>query len=395
MKVFSKLFFVSARPFDNRHVTSRLLFLGGWTVVGVFFSIQGYVYSRLLNRHGGWKHAFLSNLPDWYLWAGLSLLIYWLARRFRFEKGRWKSSLAIHLPASFAVALAHLALAVTSLFVFVIDSSQGSQTWIRLFRFNFALTFHWNVMTYWSVLGLCYGLDFYHRFKDRELAAARLESRLAQAQLAALKMQLHPHFLFNTLHSISALLHKDLELADRMIARLGDFLRLTLDHSRRQEVTLQEELNFLTCYLEIERIRFGGRLTILYEVDPATREALVPNLLLQPIAENAIRHGISPRSEPGRIVIRSERAGALLRLQIIDDGPGLRSRPSGGGDISEGLGLANTRERLRQVYGNQYDFHLRDGPEKGLTVTIEIPFRLGNGTPDESSLAEVHEISRS
>jgi two-component system, LytTR family, sensor kinase len=187
-----------------------------------------------------------------------------------------------------------------------------------------------------------------------------------------LKMQLHPHFLFNTLNSISALLHQDPGLADRMIARLGDFLRLTLDNSGSQEVTLQRELEFLKCYLEIERVRFQDRLTVSYDVAPETLDAMVPNLVWQPIVENAIRHAIAPRAGSGRIEVRAQRIGSKLQLQVKDDGPGLSSKQGSNG--SKGVGLANTRERLRQLYGDEQRFELGSGSDRGLVVTLEIPF---------------------
>jgi len=210
-----------------------------------------------------------------------------------------------------------------------------------------------------------------------------LEAQLVQAQLQALKMQLHPHFLFNTLNSISALLHHDPELADRMIARLGDFLRLTLDNSGAQEVTLQKELEFLKCYLEIERVRFQDRLTVSYDVAPETLEAMVPNLVWQPIVENAIRHAIAPRAGKGQIEVRAQRTGAKLQLQVQDDGPGLPTNQNSNGSSSKGVGLANTRERLRQLYGSNHRFELANGSGRGLVVTLEIPFNPSVNRTDE------------
>jgi two-component system, LytTR family, sensor kinase len=188
-------------------------------------------------------------------------------------------------------------------------------------------------------------------------------------------MQLHPHFLFNTLHSISALQLKDIAAANRMIARLGDFLRLTLDNSGAQEVSLQKELEFLKCYLEIERIRFQDRLTVNMEVEPQTLDARVPNLILQPIVENAIKHGISPRAAPGRIDIRVKRDNGLLQLEVEDNGRGIGGNGRGAKIIKEGLGLSNTRARLDQLYGASYRFDLQNVDEGGLRVTIEIPLK--------------------
>src|SRR5205085_3675512 len=223
--------------------------------------------------------------------------------------------------------------------------------------------------------------DYYRRHQQEELKISRLEAALAhaqleitQAQLQALKMQLQPHFLFNTLNSISTLLDEDVEAADEMLARLGDFLRLTLDNSGAQEVTLQEELEFLRCYLEIERVRFQDRLAVELKIDADALAARVPNLILQPLVENAIRHGIVARRGPGRIEIRASRTDGLLRLQVKDNGPGLHADSGASPTLKRGLGFALTRERLERLYATRQSLTLVDAPEGGLEVTLEIPF---------------------
>lgn len=186
-------------------------------------------------------------------------------------------------------------------------------------------------------------------------------------------MQLHPHFLFNTLHSIAALQLEDVAAAQKMTARLGDFLRLTLDNAGAQVVMLKQEMEFVRCYLDIERVRFGPRLSVHFEMASETLDARVPNLILQPIVENAIRHGIAPQPTPGRLDITARRANRKLCLEVRDNGPGLDT--SGSGSVyREGLGLANTRARLEQLYGTEYRLELHDAPEGGLVVTMEIPF---------------------
>ncbi|HZB44051.1 MAG TPA: histidine kinase, partial [Pyrinomonadaceae bacterium] len=226
---------------------------------------------------------------------------------------------------------------------------------------------------YGLVLVFAHASSYYRRYREGELRAVQLQAQLSQAQLQALKMQLHPHFLFNTLHSISALVHKDPEAADRMIARLGDFLRLTLENSGTQEVTLQKELEFLQCYLEIERIRFQDRLTTRMEIDSRSLDSRVPNLILQPIVENALRHGIAPRSTPGRIEISAKRNNGSVRIEVKDNGPGISAISATNGRFREGLGLTNTRARLEQLYGEAHRFELANDPHGGLTVTLEIP----------------------
>jgi LytS/YehU family sensor histidine kinase len=187
-------------------------------------------------------------------------------------------------------------------------------------------------------------------------------------------MHLNPHFPFNTLHSISALMHQDAQAADRMIARLSDLLRASLESSDTQEVTLRQELEILQRYLEIEQIRFGSRLTVKMDVAPDTLEARVPNLILQPLVENAICHGIQPHAKPGRIELRSQRADGMLMLEVCDNGGGLRKDEP----AQEGVGLSNTRTRLRTLYGQAHGFDLRDAPGGGLQVRLTIPFRTAD-----------------
>jgi LytS/YehU family sensor histidine kinase len=209
-----------------------------------------------------------------------------------------------------------------------------------------------------------------------------MKTQLAQAQLKALKMQLHPHFLFNTLHSISSLVLDDPPKANSMIARLGDFLRLTLDHSDQQLITLQQEMEFVRCYLEIEQVRFGERLKVEYQVEPGTTSALVPHLILQPLVENAIQHAIAPRSDRGKITISARQTGDLLALEIRDSGAGLPT-PTALTD-GHGLGLANVRARLAGLYGPTANFEAGAGLDSGLTVRIRIPFQAEHdGNLDE------------
>jgi two-component system, LytTR family, sensor kinase len=226
---------------------------------------------------------------------------------------------------------------------------------------------------YWVVVTALHAIDYYRKFHERELRAADLEKRLSQARLQALQMQLNPHFLFNTLHSISTLMHRDVEAADRMIARLSDLLRLALDSTEAQEVPLRQELAFVDRYLEIERIRFSDRLNVQKTIAPDTLNALVPNLILQPLVENALRHGIAPQSRRGRIDLRAQREHDTLELQVSDNGVGVPELNS----LEEGVGLSNTRARLQQLYGKRHVFELRHAEQGGLVVTLRLPFRTG------------------
>ena len=241
-------------------------------------------------------------------------------------------------------------------------------------------TWHFNLLIYWVVVSVSHAFDYYRKYQEREVRASELEKHLAQAKLQALQMQLNPHFLFNTLHAISSLMHKDVEAADRMIARLSELLRAALESTDTQEVTLQEELDFLGRYLEIEQTRFGNRLTVRMAIAPETRCAQVPNLVLQPLVENAIRHGIEPHAKPGEIELRARRDDGRLVLQVQDNGAGLPAhRPP-----EEGVGLSNTRARLQQLYGHAHQLEFSNVPEGGLLVSVTIPWRLaeeGAGKP--------------
>lgn len=352
-----------ARWAVRRRWARVILLFGCWTFLGLFFG------SRLILSYGysgqpfDWKLPLLMSLSVWYGWAVLSPAIFWLARRFSFESRRLWRNLAVHLFAGVLLSVIKVALdgAVLPLVTGV------------AIRVNIARELHPNLLTYWVLVGVLLGIEYYRKYRERELRASQLEARLVQAQLQVLKMQLHPHFLFNTLHAISTLMHRDVEAADRMLTRLSDLLRLTLETEGAQEVPLKQELEFLERYVEIEKARFGDRLHVALDIQPDTLDAQVPYLILQPLVENAIRHGIAPRSAPGRIEICAEHRDGLLRLQVRDDGAGL---PEGGQDaVNSGIGLANTRARLEQLYGAAHRFELRNAAEGGLEVSLSFPFR--------------------
>jgi LytS/YehU family sensor histidine kinase len=231
--------------------------------------------------------------------------------------------------------------------------------------------FHQNLATYWIVVAATQGYLYYSRYRQGEVRAAQLSAQLAQAQLQALRMQLHPHFLFNTLNAISTLVHKDPEIADRMIARLSDLLRLTLENIGVQEVRLAKELEFLERYLDIERMRFADRLEVRMQIAPETLDARLPYLILQPLVENAIRHGIAPRSAPGRIEVSAERKDGMLVLTVKDDGPGIAET-----NPKKGVGVSSTRARLERLYGAAHRFVLQNGAQGGLIVTLALPFQF-------------------
>jgi LytS/YehU family sensor histidine kinase len=230
-----------------------------------------------------------------------------------------------------------------------------------------------DVATFWILVGLAVGFDYYRRYRDRDVRAAQLESQLTAARLRYLRHQLHPHFLFNTLNTISAVMHEDVRAADTMLSRLSDLLRLATRHAEDQEVRLQEELDALDVYLEIMRVRMGDRLRSAVDVAPDTRDALVPFLVLQPLVENAVKHGIAARPEGGWLGVRAYRRNGMLRLEVEDDGPGVANPP---GALSAGFGLGGTAERLQHLYGTAARPVLERSARGGLRVTIDIPWRL-------------------
>jgi sensor histidine kinase YesM len=346
------------------------------TVLAILDALGSYSAGSLSGVYRyRWRDALFWDLLGWYLWIPLTPAVIWFGRRFRLDRQRWRRSVLIHFHAGLGLAL----LRVTVLMLINFVAFAAPRDVARFTRFlregSFLLLTELliGMVCYGMILASVHALDYYRQYRAEELRASQLQALLAQSQLQALKMQLHPHFLFNTLHSISALQLEDVAAAQKMTARLGDFLRLTLDNAGAQEVTLKQEMEFLKCYLDIERVRFGPRLSVHFEIAPETLDARVPNLILQPIVENAVRHGIAPQTTPGRLDITSQHIDRKLRLEVRDNGPGLGTGRAGS-VYKEGLGLANTRARLEQLYGAEYRFGLHDAPDGGLVVTMEMPF---------------------
>jgi sensor histidine kinase YesM len=225
-----------------------------------------------------------------------------------------------------------------------------------------------NLPVYAGFVLAWHALAFYRESRDRQLRAARLETLLNQAQLEALRSQLNPHFLFNSLHSIAELVHLDPKLAEQSIVRLGELLRRVLETSKSAELALGEELDFIRGYVEIEQMRLGARLSVTWDVDPAALSARVPSLILQPLVENAIQHGIAPVTAPGMLTIRAQRRDGFVEIEVGDDGPGLAQSA---GERQQGIGIANTRARLRALYGDRHGFELRQ--RDGFVVSLRIP----------------------
>ena len=356
---------------SDRRIEAAII-VAGWTLFGLFFASQSYLSQVYWGRGPSWAQAVLVWMSCAFCWAVLTPGMLYVARRFPLRREGWPRTLAVHLlAASFFSPLALVIYLLVRRLLAFADPAAGAQ--IPPFKILLVSEFHAGILIYCAVVGISFTLDYYRRYRERDLRAAQLESQLAQAQLDALRKQLQPHFLFNTLNTVSILIDEDTRAAREMLVRLSDLLRATLDRGRAHEVTLRQELEFIEGYLEIERTRFQDRLTVTVAADPQTLDARVPDLILQPIVENAIRHGVAPRAAAGRIEIHAERLNGSLRLQVRDDGRGL---PDGtNGTNGRGVGIANTRARLAQLYGAEHDFEMRAAPGGGLCVEITIPFR--------------------
>lgn len=355
-----------------------LLIFGIWTFIGLVFTLQGYFTSFRSERPVLFFESLYMQMTWAYLFALATPLVLWAAKQLPLDRQHWIRNAVLHLPISIVVAIVFTALGRIVIWLKFGYPSGKPLTLESVTRFVIA-NFSEAIGIYLLIALTSYAFNYYRRFRAGQLRTLQLEAQLSQAQLEALKMQLHPHFLFNTLHSISALLNKDTEAARRMITRLGDFLRMTLENSGAHEVSLQQEMEFLRCYLEIERIRFQDRLVTNFHIEPEVLDAKVPNLILQPIVENAIRHGITPRSTPGIIEIDAKPHNGSLRIQVRDNGPGIAEHRSADTLFRKGLGLANTETRLERLYGEAHSFDLDNDPDGGLVVTLVIPLEL-NGS---------------
>lgn len=354
------------------------LIFGGWTLFGFFFVCQAYINDAYFGRPVALGRTLIIWLSCVYIWALLTPWIIHLARRFPIERGTYLRGLAIHLLAGASLSLLQL-----GIYIFVHQGLLGNSSRpfspLQSFQNIFIAEFHANLLIYWSVVGLCHAYEYYRRYRERErraaqleLEASQLETQLARAQLDALRTQLHPHFLFNTLNTISVLMQEDTAAANRMLVRLSELLRLALKQPNTHEVSLKQELEFLHSYLEIEQTRFHDRLKVRTEIDPDALDARVPNLILQPLVENAIRYAVAPRATESTVEIRAVRRNGQVELQVRDDGPGIDESSK---TINEsGIGLSNTRARLDKLYGAAHQFHLSPADGGGLQVTITIPF---------------------
>jgi two-component system LytT family sensor kinase len=373
---------VAARQLEFRYPRWWVV-LAIWAGWGLVLATQVDVYVGMGGKPMPFLTAFRLNMPGALVWALFTPGIIWLARRFPpFEGPRWRRGLAVNFAASaVAVFLEVLVVLLNQRFI------RGTPPSAKPLLVDGIMAFVWwfpsDGLLYWAVLAVDYGVRHYRTLRERELRASQLEAQLSEARIEALKMQLQPHFLFNALHTIGQLIRtRQDDTAVAVVAGLGDLLRRVLDGATAQEVPLKQELEFITSYLEIEQIRFRDRLEVRVDVPPETLDARVPHLILQPLVENAIRHGIGPRAGGGRVCVSAWRVGRKLHLAVWDDGSRLGETIGAAGASNEegqegrGLGLANTSARLRQLYGDAGSFEVVDGTDGGVVAHVVVPFRL-------------------
>jgi two-component system LytT family sensor kinase len=343
-----------------------------YTGLGLFFFSQRYIVQLQYGRTSEWKIT----LAGWMVWSyccfAVTPLILYMSGRFPLRQGGLKRSLGAHLCAAVANSFLLTGLYIAARNLILASLFPDRAPHFEPFPALAPKEIHQGLMIYSLVVGIDQAIHYYFRYLERELQASTLETQLAQAQLDALRSQLHPHFLFNTLNSISVLIHKDAEAAERMLQQLSQLLRFTLSGTSHHLIPLRQELEILERYLAIEQIRFQDRLTIEIRVDEIAFEALVPQFFFQPLVENAIRHGIANRATGGVIAISAECKNGELHLEVRDNGSGVKQ---GTGHLIEGVGLSNTRARLQYLYGAQSALSVRNLETGGLMVAAALPFQ--------------------
>ena len=344
---------------------ARAVTWGAWTVFGLAHALQNYLLATAM-AHGKTPAALPVvgyGLAFGWLWALLTPVLLRVVRHFRFEARHWLTTLLVHLLV--ATVVAHVDVAVD---LYVADPLLPDPPLAWPFYYQFMYQVRQNYLTYFVLVAAVHAWDYYRLYNERRLRAAQLEAGLAEARLEALRSQLQPHFLFNALNAIAELVHVDPAAAERTLVRLSELLRLALEAEGRQRVPLRDELRFTDAYLAIEQERFRDRLRIERAVDDDALDALVPQLVLQPLVENALVHGIGPRAGAGLVRITARRDGDVLRVEVEDDGRGVPAQPV------ERVGLGNTRGRLAQLYGERARLVLEPRAGGGTVARLEMPF---------------------
>ena len=346
-----------------------------YTVFIILTVLQNAVFASRSGTPIGWYNLIVNRALEEYSCALFVPALFWLVHRFPIDRRHWFAHGALLLTASVVFVIVKYAVMqpVSALLVRGPTDSVGAAILSNIVAVLF---------DFWGVIGVAHALEYYQRARERDRTALQLRAQLSRAQLDALQSQLHPHFLFNTLHAASTLMHRDVDGAEAMLTQLADLLRATLRRPGTHEIPLEEEMALLDRYLAIMRTRFRDRLTVDRVVADEAGDALVPLFLLQPLVENALEHGIARRPGAGRLELCAERVGTWLRISVADDGPGF----SGGPPRDDGVGLANTRARLEELYGDAQCLTIEpSSPAGGTRVIIELPFRPASAQPDTAA----------
>lgn len=341
-----------------------------WTTVAVLFSVQWYTYDALHAHPSPVMNYLRWNIEQWYTWLLLSPLVLWLATRRPIDPRHPHRALPLHLVAS--VLFAFLAVFVQSVISLFLEP--GSPPVLKSALFILSKDVAMGIGTYWALTGLAQTLHFYKENSARQIRESQLESQLAQAQLQVLQMQLHPHFLFNTLHAIGALIHEDPKSAEQMLLNLSSLLRVFLEQESSKQIALRRELRLIDLYLSIQKIRFRDRLTVRTNIDPMTLDASIPSLILQPLVENAIMHGIARNPGSDEIDISSSRQEGRLIIAITNSNSSLPGDVHSDG-TGWGVGLSNTMQRLAQTYNGSAQLMIRARSPRGVVCEISMPLR--------------------
>lgn len=351
---------------QSRRGRQGLAILAAWTLVAMLFAAQAWFAAQVRSEPIAWARASGIWLVWAMVWAALTPIALRLESRFPLRRPHLLVALAVHGLASAGCALLNLAL--FALAAPVIGATQVEPTWLGTFSRLLGTTFLLNLPVYWLIVVAAHVERLARSAREKDRRELRLEAQLADARLQTLRTQLQPHFLFNALNTVSVLMHEDVDAADRVLLQLSALLRRSLDSTEAHEVTLGEEIAFLERYLEIERARMGERFSYRIGVADEVLQARVPNLILHPLVENALRHGLAARGGPGHVEITAEREGDSLRLRVLDDGHGLPA------ESTERVGLANTRARLRLLYADRQHFEVRNSDGGGVIAEIELPW---------------------
>jgi signal transduction histidine kinase len=369
---------------QDRFRISPWLILPAGLVIALLSATFSYTVQVWINpevvRHplGQFAWVFLFNLLTWTSWLALVPVVLWLSRTSRFTRGTLVRPLIVHGLAALALATLHCLFSGTVRWAIIhlsavqpVAAATGS--WLSAVKFVALFSFEWEVMLYGGLVAMDHAVEFYRELQQRAVSESRLEARLVEAQLEALQRQLHPHFLFNTLHAIATLVHTDPSAAEAMIVRLGDLMRAVFRSHVQQEVSVAREIQLLEQYLAIQRLRFDGGLEAEIRVAPEAAGMRVPVLVLQPLVENAIKHGLA-RGRGGRITVTASRIlGDRLALTVCDNGKGVGSNELR--SLNEGIGLSNTRARLERLYPGEHHVSFAAPPGGGFTVSLTLPCR--------------------